>query len=302
DLKEMGNLERRRADSKITDRANRPSSSRRGQGYESVFGMDRIYGYIDVLDVMRQGAQVVRQQFEEFRELDNALVDIRKVADATDNQWARFNDTLYDNASAVGKTATEYSKSVERWAAAGKDLEEATELGTLSTMGAFVGNIDEEAMVKYMSVPLNAFKASVDATDILNVMNEVSNNTAAEMDHLGQAYSRAAATAAQSGTSFEELTAILATTQETTRLGGEVIGTTWRTMDKNVAQIASQSTKSQQKNYDMFKEWGVDLLDANGELKSTYDVLKDISGVWDNLSSVEQTTAATAIGGSRGLA
>src|SRR5699024_7083667 len=184
----------------------------------------------------------------------------------------------------------------------GFDLEEATELGTLSTMGAFVGNIDEEAMVKYMSVPLNAFKASVDATDILNVMNEVSNNTAAEMDHLGQAYSRAAATAAQSGTSFEELTAILATTQETTRLGGEVIGTTWRTMDKNVAQIASQSTKGQQKNYDMFKEWGVDLLDANGELKSTYDVLKDISGVWDNLSSVEQTTAATAIGGSRGLA
>ena len=302
DLKEMGNLERRRADSKITDRANRPSSSRRGQGYESVFGMDRIYGYIDVLDVMREGAQVVRKQFEEFRELDNALVDIRKVADATDSQWARFNDTLYDNASAVGKTATEYSKSVERWAAAGKDLEEATELGSLSTMGAFVGNIDEEAMVKYMSVPLNAFKASVDATDILNVMNEVSNNTAAEMNHLGEAYSRAAATAAQSGTSFEELTAIIATTQETTRLGGEVIGTTWRTMDKNIAQIGSQNTKAQQKNYDMFKEWGVDLLDANGELKSTFDVLKDISGIWDNLSSVEKTTAATAIGGSRGLA
>src|SRR5699024_10195090 len=159
DLKEMGNLERRRADSKITDRANRPSSSRRGQGYEYVFGMDRIYGYIDVRDVMRQGAQVVRQQFEEFRKLDNALLDIRKVEDATDNQWARFNDTLYDNASAVDKRATEYSKSVERWAAAGKDLEEATELGTLSTMGAFVRNIDAEAMVKYMSVTLNAFKA-----------------------------------------------------------------------------------------------------------------------------------------------
>lgn len=302
DLKQMGNLERRRADSKITDRANRPSSTRRGQGYESVFGMDRIYGYIDVLDVMREGAQVVRKQFEEFRELDNALVDIRKVADATDNQWARFNDTLYDNASAVGKTATEYSKSVERWAAAGFDLQEATELGTLSTMGAFVGNINEEAMVKYMSVPLNAFKASVDATDILNVMNEVSNNTAAEMNHLGEAYSRAAATAAQSGTSFEELTAILATAQEATRLGGEVIGTTWRTMDKNVSQIASQTTAGQKKNYEMFKDWGVDLLDANGELKSTYDVLQDISKVWNNLSSVEQTTAATAIGGARGLA
>ena len=301
DLKQMGSLERRRADSKITDRANRPRSSR-GQGYESVFGMDRIYGYIDVLDVMREGAQVVRKQFEEFKELDSALVDIRKVADATDGQWARFNDTLYDNATAVGKTATEYSKSVERWAAAGFDLQEATELGSLSTMGAFVGNIDEEAMVKYMSVPLNAFKESVDAKDILNVMNEVSNNTAAEMNHLGEAYSRAAATAAQSGTSFEELTAILATAQETTRLGGEVIGTTWRTMDKNVAQIASQSTAGQKKNYEMFKDWGVDLLDANGELKSTYDVLQDISKVWDNLSSVEQTTAATAIGGARGLA
>lgn len=301
DLKEMGGLERRRAESKVADRASRARPSR-GREYESIFGMDRMYGYIDVLDLMRQGTQTVKDQFEQFRELDTALVDIRKVADATDGQWKRFNDTLYDNATAVGKTATEYSKSVERWAAAGYDLEKATELGTLSTMGAFVGNIDEEAMVKYMSVPLNAFKASVDATDILNVMNEVSNNTAAEMNHLGEAYSRAAATAAQSGTSFEELTAVLATAQETTRLGGETIGTTWRTMDKNVAQIASQSTKAQKKNYDMFKEWGVDLLDANGELKSTYDVLKDMSGIWDNLSSVEKTTAATAIGGSRGLA
>ena len=300
-LRETGALERRRAESKITDRASRTGSSR-GQGYKSVFGMDRMYGYIDVIDLMREGTRVVRSQFEQFRELDTALTSVKKVANATDSQWKDFNDTLYDNASAVGKTATEYGKSVERWAAAGYDLEKATEYGMLSTMGAFVGNIDEEAMVKYMSVPLNAFKDSVDATDILNVMNEVSNNTAAEMSHLGEAYSRAAATAAQSGTSFEELTAIIATTQEATRLGGEVIGTTWRTMDKNVAEMASQSTGSQKKKYNMFKDWGVDLLDANGELKSTYDVLKDVRGIWDDLSSVEQTTAATAIGGARGLA
>ena len=301
-IKEAGEAERSIKAGQIGDRATEASlRASQGQKYESIFGMDRMYAYIDVMDLLREGTQLVKRQFNEFRELDGALVDIQKVAEATDTQWKGFTDTLYDNATAVGKTATEYSKSVERWAAAGFNLQEATELGSLSTMGAFVGNIDEEAMVKYMSVPLNAFKESVDATDILNVMNEVANNTAAEMDHLGQAYSRAAATASQSGTSFEELTAVLATAQEGTRLGGETIGTTWRNMDKNISSIAARGSAGAIEKFDMFAQWGVDLVDANGELRSTFDVLQDLEGVWENLNSIEKSTAAQAIGGARGL-
>lgn len=37
---------------------------------------------------------------------------------------------------------------------------------------------------------------------------------------------------------------------------------------------------------------GVDLTDANGEFRSTYEVLKEIGEVWDNLNSMEQAMLA----------
>lgn len=42
---------------------------------------------------------------------------------------------------------------------------------------------------------------------------------------------------------------------------------------------------------------GVDLTDANGEFRSTYDVLKEIGEVWDELNSMEQASLAEEIAG-----
>ena len=42
---------------------------------------------------------------------------------------------------------------------------------------------------------------------------------------------------------------------------------------------------------------GVDLTDANGEFRSTYDVLKDIGEVWDTLNSKQQAMLAEEIAG-----
>jgi len=42
---------------------------------------------------------------------------------------------------------------------------------------------------------------------------------------------------------------------------------------------------------------GVDLTDANGEFRSTYDILNDIGKVWDTLNSKEQAMLAEDIAG-----
>lgn len=42
---------------------------------------------------------------------------------------------------------------------------------------------------------------------------------------------------------------------------------------------------------------GVDLTDANGEFRSTYEVLNDIGKVWDTLNSKQQATLAEEIAG-----
>lgn len=264
-----------------------------GRAYKSIFGFDKgIMPTIDVMDVVRESVQAGKELFNMFRELDDALIDVRKVVDASDADWANFTDTIYESASAVGKTASEYATSVEKWASAGKTLAEAQELAQLSTMGAFVGNIDEASMVDYMSVPLNAFqKDMISAQDILNTMNEIANNNAIEMDDLGAAYQRAAATASQSGTSFAELTGLITAAQEATRLGGRTIGTALRAMDINFGKMFTGATKQDQDRTEFFESIGVNIQDANGGLRSTYDILEDLQGAWKDLDDRQRQMA-----------
>ena len=261
--------------------------------YRSFMGADSVIATIDVIDILQEGRQLLTQAFGAYSELDEGMVNIKKVLSDSDlASFDTFAKDLYKNASSVGKSATEYAVSVERWATQGKSLAEAQVLGRYSTIGAFVGNIDEAEMVNYMAVPLKAYeKSGLQATDVLNAMNEVANESAVEMDDLGAAYQRAAATAAQTGTSFAELTGLITAAQDATRVGGEKLGTAFKTIDINFGKMSSRETKADRDRMDFFKELGVEIVDANGELRSTYDILRDLEGQWSSLTDQQKNLA-----------
>lgn len=276
-------------------------SSERSSARESdKYRENSIIGMLDPRTVYNEGKRAAMAVYNVVAELDTQIVDIEKVADASEAEMSRFKENVFDFASDVGKSADEYAESVERWVTQGFTLAEGMELARESTMGAFVGNIDEADMVDYMSVPLASYKDTVlETSDILNVMNEVANNNAVEMDILGESYKRAAQTASNSGTSFSELTGLITGAQEATRFGGEVIGTSLRTMDLNFSKMGAKLTKSDITKNAFFKDIGIDINDANGELRSTYDIIEDLEEVWGSLSSKERSTASIYAGGSR---
>ena len=248
-----------------------------------------------IINELEQAFQVV---YESVARVDKQMVNIQKVTEAPKEELEAFANTIYDTASTVGLSADEYGASVERWVTAGKTLEESINLAQLSSMGSFVGNIDESAMVDYMSVPLNAFKdAGVQGEDILNAMNEVANKNAIEMDDLGMAYQRASGSASSAGTSFGELTGMISGAQEATRLGGEKIGTALKAMDINLAKIGTQLTPKDQEKFGFFADLGVNIKDSNGELRSSYEIIGDLAGVWGNLNSEQKSTATFYMAG-----
>ncbi|MGM2776469.1 hypothetical protein, partial [Bacillus cereus group sp. Bce015] len=103
----------------------------------------------------QQGAMAI---LEPVKRLDEAMVGVMKVADATQEEFRQFGESAYDTASALGVTADQYVLAVEKWVTAGKSFKESQDLAKVSTIGAFVGSLNVDDMVKYMSVPLNAFE------------------------------------------------------------------------------------------------------------------------------------------------
>lgn len=242
--------------------------------------------------------QAFQTIYDSVAKVDEQFVNIAKVADAPQSELNKFGDEIYDQASKVGKAADEYGVSVARWLTTGKSLKQAIDLSQTSVMGSFVGNIDEESMVRYMSVPLENYKNSaLEATDIINAMNEVANKNAVEMNDLGEAYARASQTASSTGTTFAQLTGLIAGANTTTRAGGEKIGTAIKAIDLNISTIGAQLTKGNASKYSWLADHGVALKDANGQLRSTYDVLTDLQKVWNNLSANDKGTATFYLAG-----
>ncbi len=50
-------------------------------------------------------------------------------------------------------------------------------------------------------------------------------------------------------------------------------------------------------NADTLKQYGIEVADVNGNLKSTYDVLQELKPVWDNLSDAERVSLGNTLAG-----
>ena len=248
---------------------------------------------MDVYNMAQQGAYAVASAVSALSEVDAAITRVTKVANAPQKDIDAFTKSIYKNASAVGKTAPEYADAVEQWITTGKSLKQSIGLAKDSVMGSFVGNVDVNDMVKYMAVPLNSFrKEGLKSKDIINSMNQVSNKNAIEMEDLGQAYSKASSVVASTGTTFSQLTGMITGAQEATRAGGDVVGRSIKAISLNFSKMSSGVTKTDKKRSEFFHGLGVDLKTSDGKMKSTYQIMNDLSKVWGKLSKQQKSDAA----------
>ena len=286
DLREASDARIRMARAQAADREN--VKIRRGR--KSSAGM---MNTLNTWDVLQNGIYGAAAVVNGLNEVDKAITKVTKVVPDSQAAVNRWKKNIYKDASEVGKTAPEFAAAVEQWATAGYNLKQSNRLAKASVMGSFVGEVPVEDMVKYMSVPMKAFqKEGLKSKDIINSMNQVSNKHAIEMDDLGQAYQRASSTMAQTGTTFAQVTGIITAAQEGTREGGDKIGNAYKTIAANLNQIGSGVTKQAQNKDAFFNKMGVQLKDSNGNLKSTYQIMDQLSKKWKKMSAEDRNTAA----------
>lgn len=248
---------------------------------------------MDIYNTAQDGAMAVAGAISALSEVDSKIAAVTRVANGSKKEMEEFSKSIYDNAAKVGKTAPEYASAVEQWATAGFNLKNSVKLAKDSLIGSVVGDVDVNDMVDYMSIPLKAFeKEGLNSKDIINSMNEVSNENAIEMNDLGSAYSKASTQIASTNTSFSELTGMITGAQEATRAGGDVIGRSIKAISLNFANMGNDLTKANAARHDWFSSIGVELTDSNGKLKSTYDIMDQLASKWNDLSENDQNTAA----------
>ena len=273
-----------------------------GEHFQTALVMAGIHG-------IQQGLQMV---ISNVTELDGALVELKKVTDETEQTYNKFLDGASDKARELGTSIADYTSSVAEWAQAGYTFEEADTLAYVATMYKNVGDgINSAADAsEYLISILAGFNLQADqAMSVIDKINSVSNKTAVSAQGLGEILERSAASLSAAGNTLDESLALAAGANRVIQ-NSERVGNALRSISlflraaKTDAEALGVDTEGMASSVSELREdveaiAGVDIMaNADGtQFKSTIDILRELAGVWDSLTDIDQANLTEMLSG-----
>lgn len=247
-------------------------------------------------------------------ELDTAMTELKKVTDETTSSYDAFLDRAANRTKKLGASLSDTVTATADFARLGYTVEEAEELSDAAIIYKNVGDgiSDISEASESIIATMQAFGIEADeATSIVDKFNEVGNNYAISSEGIGEALLRSAATMKAAGNTLDQTIALTAAANTIVQ-NPESVGTTLKTVSmylraaKTEAEEAGESTDGMANSVSELRDEilaltgnKVDIQIDENTYKSTYDILKELSEVWENLTDITKANITELVGGKR---
>lgn len=272
----------------------------------------QIARYFSLYDIIRY----VRTGINTIKELDTAMVELRKVTDGTAQEYENFRKEVRATASEIASTNSNLIQSAASWARLGYSIREATELAKDAQIFVNVGDgVDISGATDMMITAMKAFNIQAeDAMSIVDKFNEIGNHFALSATDIGDAMQRSASVLAASNTSFDESIALITAANEILQ-DPEKTGTALRTIALRIRGAKSELEEmgedtdylvhSTAKLRNLIKGYtsiggkyeGFDIMEDENTFKSLSEIIKGIGEVYDEMSDIDRTAMLEKLAG-----
>lgn len=154
----------------------------------------------DVVNKFRQGIQYVR-------EIDSALVELKKVTDETEESYDRFLQTASKTGAKIGSTISDYTRATATFAKLGYSIDMASEMAEAAIIYQNVGDGIESADAAAESI-ISTMKGfglqASDAMSIVDKFNQVGNEFSITSKGIGDALQRSASALSEGNNTLDE--------------------------------------------------------------------------------------------------
>lgn len=231
-------------------------------------------------------------------ELDEAMVGLRKVTDETDETYRKFIDTANDMAISVGHSTKSAIEATTYFAKLGYSLEEAGRLAEKALVFSNIGDMSIDDASENLIAIMKGFKLSVeDVTRIMDVANEVGNKYSITTDGIAEALKRSSASLSLANNSLEESVGLIVSANNAIQ-DPEKVGNALKTISMRLRGVKDDTGELIPKLRETVKAVsGVDIMLNENTFKSTYQIMKEISQVYDTLSDKNKAYLAELIAG-----
>lgn len=258
--------------------------------------------------------QGLREVYNNVVDIDTSMTNLKKVTNETESAYSSFLSSASSQARELGASISDVIDSTAEWSRLGYTLDESQELAKWSTVLSNIGDGIDSASdaASYLVSILKGFRMEADEVEhVVNVLNSVGNNEPISESGIAEALVRSASALSAAGNSFEESVSLISAANSVLQ-DPDTVGTTLKTISMYLrasktdaeafgVSVDDMASSVSELRSELKSLTGVDIMkDAAGtEFKSTYQILKEISAVWDKLTDVSKANITEMLGGKR---
>lgn len=257
--------------------------------------------------------QGLREVYDNVLELDTAVTELKKVSSMTGDEMNSYLERTATNARELGASISDLVTSTADWKRLGYSDEDSEELARVAALMANVGDGIDNATTasSYLISTMQGFGlVADDAEHLLDCMNQIANTEPVSMEDLGIIMQKSSAAMSAAGNTYQE-TLAMASALNGVLQDSETSGTYLKTLsmylrasktDAENAGIATDGMASSvsELRSELKQLAGVDIMKDDNTFKSTYQIMKELSEVWKDLSDTTQANITELISGKRG--
>ena len=265
------------------------SDSTKGVKGLTFAGQQMMLTYQAAHAVFSKSIGAISSMAQQVKQLDSAVTEFKKVSDLSGTSLDNYVNSLANAGSTVARTTSQMVEAATIFRKSGFTDEESKSLATTAAMYQNISDVQVSASEAASTIisQLQAYgRDTLDVMHILDAYNKVAADFAVGTNDISKAMEIAAAPMATYGNTFEETIGLVTA-------GTEIMVGRSSQVSRGLNTIAANITQNQ----GILGKYGIVVQDANGNLKSTYDVLSELKPKWDEMSDAERTALGVTLAG-----
>lgn len=256
--------------------------------------LSKFSAWLSASQMIMLAVRSMKQMVNEAISVDSAMTQMQIVTRASSTEMKAFGETAAAVAKQTASSMTDIIDSATTYARLGYSSETSTMLAKYTSMISKVGDIDVSEVQSAVTAIVKAFK--IDANDtaaveaVFDKLITTGNNLPISVKELAEGLNNASSALAAAGNSYEESLAMLAASNATVQdvskssTGLRTIVARIRNTKTELDDLGESMTNVEYDNIvKALTQYNVSLTDSQGNLRSSYEIFKDIAKVANEL-------------------
>ena len=268
--------------------------------------------YFSAATVFLRIRSYMRSMYDNVKDIDNAMTSLKRVTKETHETYRQFFNDSIDRAKRLGSTLSDTINATADFTRLGYSINEATSLADSAIIYQQVGDEVEDIGDATSSIVSTMKAFGIQAEDSISIVdrfNEVANNFSITAGGIGQALQNSASSLSAANNTLDESLGLIIAGNNVVQNPNEV-GTALKTLTMRLRNAKADLSELGEDTDGMAESVsklrgqikalsGVDIMSSKDEFKSTYQILKELSKVWNTLTDVNQASLTELIAGKR---